>query len=93
MINIVVVGSGGSGKSALCIRYVNGTFTERYDPTIEDTYRKQAEVSVLWVSRVDTSMRLRMFLLAWPRRRSSCSFEPTHTRGATRSAPRPHTKR
>lgn len=31
MINIVVVGSGGSGKSALCIRYVNGTFTERYE--------------------------------------------------------------
>ena len=34
-------GSGGVGKSALTIRMVTGDFLEEYDPTIEDTYRKQ----------------------------------------------------
>ena len=41
---IVVVGPGGVGKSALTIQLVQGTFTSQYDPTIEDTYRKQIEV-------------------------------------------------
>lgn len=44
MINVVVVGAGGSGKSALCIRFCNGVYVDRYDPTIEDTYRRQVEV-------------------------------------------------
>jgi len=41
---IVVVGSGGVGKSALTVRFIQGTFVKRYDPTIEDSYRKQVEV-------------------------------------------------
>lgn len=39
MYVIAVVGPGGVGKSALCVRLVSGSFVERYDPTIEDTYR------------------------------------------------------
>jgi len=41
---IVVVGAGGVGKSALTVRFIQGKFVEKYDPTIEDSYRKQVEV-------------------------------------------------
>ncbi|CAF3192313.1 unnamed protein product [Rotaria socialis] len=41
---IVVLGSGGVGKSALTVQFVQGLFVEKYDPTIEDSYRKQVEV-------------------------------------------------
>lgn len=41
---IVVLGSGGVGKSALTVQFVQGIFVEKYDPTIEDSYRKPLEV-------------------------------------------------
>eukprot|EP01102_Stenamoeba_stenopodia_P019634 TRINITY_DN7464_c0_g1_i1.p1 TRINITY_DN7464_c0_g1~~TRINITY_DN7464_c0_g1_i1.p1 ORF type:complete len:203 (+),score=43.69 TRINITY_DN7464_c0_g1_i1:253-861(+) len=41
---LVVIGEGSCGKSALSIRYVQGMFIERYEPTIEDSYMKQIEV-------------------------------------------------
>lgn len=41
---MVVLGSGGVGKSALTVQFVTGTFIEKYDPTIEDFYRKEIEV-------------------------------------------------
>jgi len=37
---LVVMGSGGVGKSALTVRFVTADFPEEYDPTIEDSYRK-----------------------------------------------------
>lgn len=40
----VVLGSGGVGKSALTAQFVQGIFIEKYDPTIEDCYRKQVAV-------------------------------------------------
>ncbi|CCF57851.1 hypothetical protein KAFR_0D02040 [Kazachstania africana CBS 2517] len=42
--NIAVVGSGGIGKSAITIRFIQSRFTDEYDPTIEDSYRKQLTV-------------------------------------------------
>ena len=41
---MVVLGSGGVGKSALTVQFVSGSFMEKYDPTIEDFYRKEIEV-------------------------------------------------
>ncbi|BFZ00387.1 hypothetical protein BsWGS_03426 [Bradybaena similaris] len=41
---VVVLGSGGVGKSALTVKFVSGKFMEKYDPTIEDFYRKEIEV-------------------------------------------------
>ncbi|KAI8381019.1 ras related protein 1b [Radiomyces spectabilis] len=41
---LVVLGSGGVGKSALTVQFVQCIFVEKYDPTIEDSYRKQVEV-------------------------------------------------
>jgi|UniRef100_A0AC35FN21 GTPase KRas protein len=38
---LVVVGDGGVGKSALTIQLIQNQFVEEYDPTIEDSYRKQ----------------------------------------------------
>ena len=34
----------GAGKSALTVRFIQGNFVEKYDPTIEDSYRKLVEV-------------------------------------------------
>mmetsp|Transcript_62368 Transcript_62368/g.76384 ORF Transcript_62368/g.76384 Transcript_62368/m.76384 type:complete len:199 (+) Transcript_62368:93-689(+) len=41
---ITILGSGGVGKSALTIRLITGGFDTNYDPTIEDSYRKQVKV-------------------------------------------------
>jgi len=41
---IVVLGSGGVGKSALTLRLISDEFAEEYDPTIEDSYRKQVMI-------------------------------------------------
>ncbi|KAG9631176.1 ras-domain-containing protein, partial [Aureobasidium melanogenum] len=35
---------GGVGKSCLTAQFVQGIWIERYDPTIEDSYRKQCDV-------------------------------------------------
>ncbi len=41
---IVVVGTGGVGKSALTIQLISNHFIDDYDPTIEDSYRKQTVI-------------------------------------------------
>jgi GTPase KRas protein len=41
---LAVVGGGGVGKSALTIQFIQGNFLEEYDPTIQDSYRKQATI-------------------------------------------------
>ncbi|KAI9296641.1 ras-like protein 1 [Neoconidiobolus thromboides FSU 785] len=41
---LVVVGDGAVGKSALTIQLIQSHFVYDYDPTIEDSYRKQCVV-------------------------------------------------
>eukprot|EP01095_Lingulamoeba_sp_RSL-Kostka_P000529 TRINITY_DN10810_c0_g1_i1.p1 TRINITY_DN10810_c0_g1~~TRINITY_DN10810_c0_g1_i1.p1 ORF type:complete len:210 (+),score=61.23 TRINITY_DN10810_c0_g1_i1:57-632(+) len=41
---LVIAGSGGVGKSAITINYIQHTFVDVYDPTIEDSYRKQVQI-------------------------------------------------
>jgi len=41
---LCVCGGGAVGKSALTIQFINGAFIKDYDPTIEDSYRKQHHV-------------------------------------------------
>ena len=41
---LVVVGGGGVGKSALTIQLIQNHFVVEYDPTIEDSYRKQVTI-------------------------------------------------
>ncbi|KAK9897761.1 small G-protein Ras1 [Cystobasidium minutum MCA 4210] len=41
---LVVVGGGGVGKSALTIQFIQSHFVDEYDPTIEDSYRKQCVI-------------------------------------------------
>ena len=42
--HIVVLGAGGVGKSCLTAQFVQNVWIESYDPTIEDSYRKQVNV-------------------------------------------------
>jgi len=42
---LVVVGAGGVGKSCITIQYIANRFVVEYDPTLEDSYRKQTEVN------------------------------------------------
>ncbi|KAI8644741.1 ras-like protein 1 [Parasitella parasitica] len=41
---LVMVGGGGVGKSALTIQFIQAHFVDEYDPTIEDSYRKQCVI-------------------------------------------------
>lgn len=41
---LVIVGGGGVGKSALTVQFIQNHFINEYDPTIEDSYRKQVNI-------------------------------------------------
>jgi len=57
VIKLVMVGGGAVGKSCITIQHVKGNFIKEYDPTIEESYRKQTlvddQVSMLEI--VDTA--------------------------------------
>jgi len=44
LYKIVLLGEGGVGKSCLTIQFTQNYFVREYDPTIENSYRKQLHV-------------------------------------------------
>jgi len=42
--NLVVIGTAGSGKSCITIRFVADRFVEEYEPTLEDSFRQQVDI-------------------------------------------------
>jgi GTPase KRas protein len=54
---IAMIGGGGVGKSALTVMFVQNTFLEEYDPTIEDSYKKNVLIDGEWanLSILDTA--------------------------------------
>jgi len=42
--NLTFQGSGGVGKSAITVQFIQGVFIKKYDPTIEESYRKAFEL-------------------------------------------------
>ena len=44
-IKLIVLGSGGVGKSAINIYYVQHYFIKEYDPSIEDIFRKRITIN------------------------------------------------
>jgi len=54
---LVVMGGGGVGKSAVTVQFVAYHFVELYDPTIEDSHRKQLVIdeSAAMLSILDTA--------------------------------------
>merc|ERR1711916_319298 len=79
---IVVVGAGGVGKSALTVRFIQGNFVEKYDPTIEDSYRKQVAVDgvACLLDIMDTAGQEEDSASSWPTpsRAESRSRRPTN---------------
>ncbi|KAL7721218.1 small monomeric GTPase [Entamoeba marina] len=41
---VIIIGEGSVGKSALCLQFVREVFSLEYNPTIEDTYNKTIQV-------------------------------------------------
>ncbi|KAL6052203.1 RAS1 protein [Balamuthia mandrillaris] len=54
---VVVMGDGGVGKSALTIQFTQNYFVSEYDPTIENSYRKQLTLNgeVYMLDLLDTA--------------------------------------
>ena len=56
-VKIVMLGSGGVGKSAITVQLVSKQFVQVYDPTIEDSYRTTITIGqdVFVVTILDTA--------------------------------------
>eukprot|EP01088_Endostelium_zonatum_P011614 TRINITY_DN25768_c0_g1_i1.p1 TRINITY_DN25768_c0_g1~~TRINITY_DN25768_c0_g1_i1.p1 ORF type:complete len:203 (+),score=60.53 TRINITY_DN25768_c0_g1_i1:125-733(+) len=57
IVKLVMVGNGGVGKSAITMCFISNTWVAEYDPTIEDSHRKQLIVDdeVVVVDILDTA--------------------------------------
>ncbi|KAK5575591.1 hypothetical protein RB653_006724 [Dictyostelium firmibasis] len=44
LVKLCIMGDGGVGKTAVTIQFISNHFVHYYDPTIEDSYRKQCVI-------------------------------------------------
>ena len=58
LYKVIMVGSGGVGKSALTLQFMYDEFVEDYEPTKADSYRKNmvygGEESVIFTKKITT---------------------------------------
>lgn len=54
---VTILGGGGVGKSASCIQFISNHFVDEYDPTIEDSYRKQVLIPGLKSVNTNTDVK------------------------------------
>ena len=62
---LVILGGGGVGKSCLTFRLVHDQFVEKYDPTIEDCYRKdnfQVDGEMVSIEIMDTAGQVNILI-------------------------------
>jgi len=54
---VAILGDGAVGKTALAVQFTMNAFVETYDPTIEDSYRKQIVVDeqMCFIEVIDTA--------------------------------------
>ena len=54
---IIVIGPGGVGKSSITVQFIQNYFITDYDPTIEDSYRKQVKIDnkICFLDILDTA--------------------------------------
>ncbi|XP_064630962.1 ras-related protein O-Krev-like [Lineus longissimus] len=46
---LVVLGSGGTGKSSIILRFLHGTFSDKYKQTVEDLYCRQYDYNGMMI--------------------------------------------
>eukprot|EP01012_Entosiphon_sulcatum_P025461 TRINITY_DN30775_c0_g1_i1.p1 TRINITY_DN30775_c0_g1~~TRINITY_DN30775_c0_g1_i1.p1 ORF type:complete len:225 (-),score=42.93 TRINITY_DN30775_c0_g1_i1:4-654(-) len=75
-VELVVVGPVAVGKSSVTINFVQHLFPTNYDPTIQDTYSKQADVDgdVAFLEIIDTAGQEDLWVLSEPFLRSGEGF-------------------
>ena len=57
VINVVILGLGGVGKTCISLQFVKGEFTDNYLPTVEDEFEKEVVVDgkTYLINIVDTA--------------------------------------
>lgn len=43
-LKLVVLGQGAVGKSSITLRFVSGEFDEEYNPTLQETFRRNVVI-------------------------------------------------
>ncbi|XP_052769779.1 circularly permutated Ras protein 1-like [Mya arenaria] len=81
---VVILGSGGVGKSSVTIRYVSNDFVDSYDPTIEDSYRKYVRISGIPDDMKNAPKQKKK---KWPKKSAAGGFRLSLKKRGSRKSP------